>query len=263
MATDNLKKPPPVVLCFGGHDPSGGAGVQADIEAIAAGNCHAVPIITALTVQDSGQVYRYQSVDPELLLEQTTRVVVDMSPAAIKVGMLGSNKALQVVANLAAQLSLLPLVVDPVLAAGFGGSLGDDGIVAGILRQLIPLATLVTPNTEELIALTGELDPKNAAEKLLATGCDAVLVTGTHADTHDVTNTLYRHNQPPLSQDWPRLPHSYHGSGCTLASAITARLARGIALESAVMDAQSYTWNSLKNGNQLGKGQWIPRRVGS
>ena len=253
----------PVVLCFGGHDPSGGAGVQADIEATAAGNCHAAPVITALTVQDSGEVYRYQSVEAGLLQDQVNRVVADFSPAAIKVGMLGSLDALEVVVGVAKQYPQLPLVVDPVLAAGFGASLGDPGMGGTLLEKLIPLATLVTPNTEELVAITGEKAFQKAAEELLATGCSAVLVTGTHAQGRDVTNTLYRTDRPPLAHDWPRLPHSYHGSGCTLASAIAAGLARGVDLEAAVIEAQTYTWNSLQRGSQLGQGQWIPRRVGS
>jgi len=260
---DKQHKRVPVVLCFGGHDPSGGAGVQADIEALAAGNCHAAPVITALTVQDSGQVYRFQAVDAALLREQVNRLVADFKPAAIKVGMLGSLDALAVVVDVARQYPLLPLVVDPVLAAGFGGPLGEQGMAAHLLAKLIPLATLVTPNTEELSAITGEKIAHLAAQKLLATGCKAVLVTGTHAPSQDVTNMLYRTDRPPLAQDWPRLPHSYHGSGCTLASAVAAGMARGIDLEAAVIEAQAYTWKSLQYGDQLGSGQWIPRRVRS
>lgn len=251
----------PVVLCFGGHDPSGGAGIQADIEAIAAARCHAVTLVTALTEQDTRQVYNYQLTNPKILMNQARRVCADMTPTAIKVGMVGSAAIVGVIAEIAGQHAHLPLVIDPVLAAGFGGPLGADDLAEELFNRLISIATLVTPNTEELIKLTGESNERVAANRLLGVGCGAVLVTGTHADTPEVVNTLYRHNQPPLLQVWPRLPDSYHGSGCTLSSAIAARLACGEGLEAAVIDAQAYTWNSLQRAARLGGGQWLPVRV--
>jgi len=184
-----------------------------------------------------------------------------MNPAVIKVGMVASQENLQVIVELSTQNKHLPLVVDPVLAATVGSSLSDESMAHGLLKELIPMATVITPNTEELAKLTGKSDQQEAVAMLLATGCKAVLVTGTHADTPDVTNTLYRPNQPPLAREWPRLPYSYHGSGCTLASAIAAGLARGNGLEQAVITAQTYTWNSLERASRPGKGQWLPRRL--
>ncbi len=251
----------PVVLCFGGHDPTGGAGVQADIEAIGALRCHAATLITALTEQDTRQLYDYQTVNVDHLRRQTERLLADLSPAAIKVGMLGSVDNLRVVAQVAHQQADLPLVVDPVLSAGGGGSLGGDGIVQALCQQLIPLATVITPNTEELYRLTGETNQHQAAQLLLASGCQAVLVTGTHADTVAVINTLYQAGHPPLAHSWLRLPHDYHGSGCTLASAIAAGLAIGKDVETAVLNAQDYTWESLERGSRPGSGQWIPGRA--
>ena len=257
----NEQRARPVVVCFGGLDPSGGAGVQADIESIAAAGAHAAPIVTALTEQDTRQVYGFQLVEASLLCAQAARVFADMAPAAIKVGMLGSVGNLSVIAELARQFDYLPLVVDPVLTADSGGPLSVGNLIDALRKELIPLTTLLTPNTQELLQLTGEQSHQQAATQLIDSGCRAVLVTGTHADTPAVINTLYQSDRPPLAQHWPRLPYSYHGSGCTLASAIAARLALGEALEAAVINAQAYTWESLNRASQPGKGQWIPARI--
>ncbi|MEL0082639.1 MAG: hydroxymethylpyrimidine/phosphomethylpyrimidine kinase, partial [Gammaproteobacteria bacterium] len=171
----------PLVLCFGGHDPSGGAGIQADIESLAASGCHALPIVTALTEQDTRQVYHFEPVAPSLVQAQVSRVITDMVPDAIKVGMVANQQNLAPILEVVRCYPLVPLVVDPVLAAGFGGSLSSASLAGQLMTQLIPLATVVTPNSEELTRLAAIPDSQPAVKNLLATGCKSLLVTGTHA----------------------------------------------------------------------------------
>ena len=255
----------PVVICFSGHDPSGGAGIQADIEAIAATGCHAAPLITAMTDQDSRGLYGFQPTDASWLRDQANHIMADLQPSAIKVGMVGSSAALAVVVEIAREYSDLPLILDPVLAAGSGGQLSGPDLASQLSEQLLPICTLVTPNSEELVrlcpSLSDGLDPAVAAAQLLQTDCCAVLVTGTHLDSVEVVNTLYRLDQPPLARSWPRLSGEYHGSGCTLTSYIAGLIAQGDSLENATLKAQQYTWNALNRADQLGKGQLIPNRM--
>ena len=256
----------PVVLCFSGHDPSGGAGIQADIEAIASTGCHAAPLITALTDQDSVRLYSYQPTDADRLREQADHVIADLNPAVIKVGMIGSEAALAVIVDIARQHPDIPLILDPVLAAGGGGALSGSDFAALLVQQLIPRCALITPNSEELARLCpapgGRFDQKAAVALLLATGCQSVLVTGTHLENTEVVNSLYRLDQPVLATSWRRLSGEYHGSGCTLTSSIAGLIAQGESLESAVLTAQQATWDSLKNADPLGSGQLMPNRLG-
>lgn len=249
----------PVVLCISGHDPSGGAGIQADIEAVAALGCHAATLITCLTVQDSARVVELYPVQTRMLSEQAQLIMQDYRIAVIKVGLLGSMETASSVLEIRQQLPHIPMVLDTVLSSGSGQSMS----AVEFLEPLLPLSTLITPNRREARALSGESTPDTCAEKLLRTGCKAVLITGADESSHDqVTNTLYTANQTRHWQ-WPKLAGSYHGSGCTLAASVAANLAKGQALADAVGNAQEYTWNSLKHGFQPGSGQHIPRRCPS
>lgn len=249
------------MLCFSGHDPGGGAGIQADIEAIGAAGSHATTCITALTDQDSQTLYSYHSIDPVLLKAQADHIIADLKPAVIKVGMVGSRVILAVIADIVRSYPNLPLIVDPVLAAGGGAALAESDFAIQLADQLIPFSTLITPNSDELARLCPGLDQAAAAAELMKSGCHAVLVTGTHIETDDVVNTLYRRDQPPLLTHWPRLSGEYHGSGCTLTSHIAGLFARTGDLEQAVLQAQQYTWDSLSRADRLGQGQLIPNRV--
>lgn len=252
--------PPPVVLCFSGHDPGGGAGLQADIEAIASLGGHATTVPTCLTVQDSRDVQRLEAVDTTLLRQQAQTLLADIRVSAFKVGLLGSAGVASAVAELLVANPTVPVVFDPVLAAGGGHRLADAPLLKVIHRQLLPQVTVLTPNTLEAERLSGEADMARAAGRLRAAGCDYVLITGTHADSGDtVTNTLYGDNLcEPFH--WPRLPGSYHGSGCTLAAGLAALLAQGRDLYAAVYEAQHYTWETLHHGWQAGAGQALPNR---
>ena len=146
------------------------------------------------------------------------------------------------------------VLLDPVLASGRGDALADEAMVAALREYLVPLSTVVTPNSLEALRLGG-------AARLLEAGCDYVLVTGTHEPGEQVVNVLYDAGGVVREDRWPRLPGEYHGSGCTLASAIAAALASGGAPADAVLEAQAYTWQTLAAGFRPGSGQSIPRRL--
>ena len=252
---------PPVVLVIAGNDPSGGAGLAADIQALTALGAHPAPVVAALTVQDSVDVARVEAVEPALVLEQAERVLADMPVRAVKLGLLAGAATGSAVADLLAKHRDLPLVVDPVLAASGGGRLAEDALMDVYLKRLFPLATVVTPNAAEsrrLAPLARDAAARGAM--LLATGAAHVLLKGADEDTPEVVNSLFSRGGGHEGFTWPRLPESYHGSGCTLASALAALLARGKPVPTAVREAQRYTWDALKHGFRPGRGQYVPRR---
>lgn len=249
-----MSSSPPVVLTFAASDPTGGAGLQADILAIAALGCHPVSVVTALTVQDTHGISGMRAVEAGLVVEQARRLLADMPIAAFKTGVLGSPENIGAIAALLAAYPKVPLVVDPVLASGRGDALASDADLRAMKEKIIPLATIATPNSIEAQRLGG-------ARELLALGCRFVLITGTHTDTPEVVNTLYDASGVVREDRWPRLPGSFHGSGCTLASAIAASMAKGQDARQAAGSAQEYTWKALAAGFRPGAGQFIPNRL--
>lgn len=260
--TMNIYSSRPVVLCLSGHDPSGGAGLQADIEALLAQGCHAAAAVTALTVQDTVNVSDFRVLDREWVMAQANAVFNDSSVAAVKLGMLGSLEMVDTVAQLLTAHPDLPVVCDPVLRAGGGGRLGKDEVGYAMRERLLSLSTIATPNLPEarILAELPEGTADECAQKLLPF-CENLLITGGHGDEQQVHNRLYTRSGQTHTFICQRLPGSYHGSGCTLASALAGRLAQGEALVSAVQTALDYTWRTLRDAEQLGKGQFVPRRL--
>lgn len=257
---------PPIVLTFAASDPSGGAGVQADLLTQASMGCHPLSVITAITVQDTLGVEAVHALDADWVEDQARAVLEDMPVAAFKIGLLGSVENISVVAEILADYPDIPLVFDPVLASGRGDELSTEEMVEAMREMLLPQTTVLTPNSMEARRLAEEEgdedspDLAGCAQRLISYGCEYVLVTGTHENTAKVINTLYGENGQIRSDRWERLPGSYHGSGCTLASAIAANLANGLDIGDAVRDAQEYTWQALANGFRPGMGQHIPDR---
>ena len=250
-----------VVLCFSGLDPSGGAGIQADIEAIAAQGSHAAPVITALTIQNTSNVIGFESVAAELLIQQARAILEDMPVASIKLGMLASVDLVEAIHSILIDYPDIPVICDPVLAAGGGGELSSEALIQALKTLILPLCYLLTPNTEELHRLAQEADTDEAAAmEVLDMGCEYLLVTGTHAATHDVSHRLYGDHRLLNTFSSRRLADTYHGSGCTLASSIAALLAQGHEINQAIHRAQDYTYQSLENARRLGMGQLIPDR---
>lgn len=259
---------PPIVLCFGATDPTGGAGLQADILTIASMGCHPLSVVTAITVQDTGGVDDIMPIDSEWVADQARAVLEDMPVAAFKIGLLGSVENIAAIAEIVSDYPDIPLVFDPVLASGRGDELASEEMLDALRELLIPQATILTPNSIEARRLIQDEeneednpDLAECAKRILQIGCEYVLVTGTHEHTPKVINTLYGEHGIIRSDSWARLQHIYHGSGCTLASAIAALLANGLLVEEAVKEAQEYTWQALHFGFRPGMGQHIPDRL--
>lgn len=251
----------PVVLIIAGHDPSGGAGIQADIEAVISQGVHAATAITALTVQDTRNVHSFQAVEPAFVVEQARAVLNDMPVAAIKIGMLANVAMVHAVAALLRQSPRIPVVLDPVLVAGGGGSLADNRVAQAMIDELIPLATILTPNAHEARVLSGGVEQPDERGKILAAlGSEFVLMKGGDEPGSQVINWLYGVN-PPRRFVFDRIEGRFHGSGCTLAAAIAGLLAQGSDMVNAVHEAQVYTQQTLLYSAAIGKGQLIPHRL--
>lgn len=262
----DLSASPPAVLTFAATDPTSGAGLQADILTLASMGCLPLSVVTAITVQDSAGVESFLALDPDWVADQARCILEDIPVVAFKVGVLASAEIVTVVAEVVSDYPDIPLVLDPVFASGRGDEFGGDDIVAAIRELLVPQSTVVTPNIPELRRLSDSDDEDDAdhgecARRLLDMGCEYVLVTGTHDATASVINTLHHRDGVVRSDSWQRLPGSYHGSGCTLASAIAANLARGLEVSDAVYEAQDYTWRALQRAFRPGMGQYIPDRL--
>jgi hydroxymethylpyrimidine/phosphomethylpyrimidine kinase len=252
----------PTVLVFAGADPSGGAGIAADILAIAAQGAHALPVITALTVQDNDRVYEVLPVDCEVVRRQVLALMGKVAIHAVKVGIPGNRSNAVAIAGLIAQLRMsqpdLPVVLDPVLVSGAGDAL-TRGDPRGVLAPLLPLATLTVPNLLEARAMWGADESTGRhASHLRSRGSD-VFITGGHADGEFVVNRWFS-GEREREWRWPRLPGAFHGSGCTLASAIAARLACGDSMEQALDAAQAYCHQALEDAFSIASGQRIPLR---
>ncbi|MEK0434508.1 MAG: hypothetical protein RL369_557 [Pseudomonadota bacterium] len=253
------------VLVLAGLDPSGGAGIQADIQATTAAGAHTLPIITALTVQTNQRVFAVHPVDQTTLRAQCQALVDHGTRVdAVKIGIVGQATNADVIAELIDQLRVinpqLPVVLDPVLASGHGDLL-TKGDAVRALASLRRRATLITPNLPEAQQMTHFDDIATQAAQLLQDS-PHVLIKGGHGTGHEVVNTWF-HQQGHQAWQWPRLSGEFHGSGCTLASAVAARLAQGIAMEDALDAAQRYTQRCLDHAFRIADGQLIPDRAAS
>jgi len=258
---------PPQVLVFAASDPTSGAGIQADILTLASLGCHPLTALTAITVQDTTGVRSLQPISAEMLEQQARTVLEDMPVAAFKIGLLASVENVLAVTEIVSDYPEIPLIFDPVLASGRGDNLSGEEIIAAMREMLLPQTTIITPNAPEARRLAesdeDESEPSLdvCAERLIEMGAQYVLITGTHENTPLVVNTLYGTAGVLRHDRWERLPGSYHGSGCTLASAIAGCIAGGASIEEAVRDAQDFTWQALNKGFRGGMGQFIPDRM--
>ena len=254
---------PPVVLTFAASDPTGGAGLQADLLTLASLGCHPLSVLTALTAQDTRGVDALLAMDPEWIARQARCVLADIPVAAFKLGVLGSARNADAVAAILAAHPRAPVVLDPVLASGRGDPLSDGETLQALRAAVVPRATILTPNSLEarrLARAAPDAALADCARALTDLGCKFVLITGTHEPGADVVNAVYDARGLVREDRWPRLPGSYHGSGCTLASALAAYLAKGLDVPAAARAAQAYTWKALERGFAPGRGQMLPDR---
>ncbi len=263
-----MKTTPPCVMTFAATDPSSGAGLQADLLTLSSIGCYPLSVTTGITVQDTVGVDSVMALDAEWVNDQARSILEDVKVSAFKLGLLGSVENVAVVAEIMADYPDIPLLIDPVLTAGRGDELSNDEMQSAICELLFPQATLITPNSIEArrLAYYEEGDEvkhtslEECSQRLLGMGAEYVLITGTHERSTDVVNSLYDINGLVRDYHWERLPETYHGSGCTLTSAIAACLAHGLPIQDALQEAQEYTWQTLKHGFRPGMGQFIPDR---
>lgn len=257
-------------MTFAATDPSSGAGLQADILTLASIGCHPLSVVTAITVQDTLGVDNVMVFDADWINDQARTILEDMQVSAFKIGMLGSVENIAVIAEIMADYPDTPLLIDPVLSSGRGDELANDEMQAAMIDLLFPQATLITPNSLEARRLAFHDDDSDdaenaslneAASRLLSLGPEYVLITGTHERSIEVVNNLYGEKGLIKSFQCERLAGSYHGSGCTLTSAIAACIAHGLTMEEAITEAQEYTWQTLKAAFRPGMGQYIPDRM--
>jgi hydroxymethylpyrimidine/phosphomethylpyrimidine kinase len=218
-------------------------------------------------VQDTTGVDQILALDSDWVVEQARNVLEDMPVAAFKIGVLGSVEIISAVAEVVSDYPDVPLILDPVLASGRGDELATDEMVEAMRDLIIPQTTLITPNSIEARRLATAEDETDypelpeCARRLIELGCEYVLITGTHENTAQVMNILYGAEGVVRSDTWQRLPGSFHGTGCTLAAAVAATIANGLAIPEAIRDAQEFTWQTLKAAFRPGMGQQIPDRL--
>ena len=259
-------KSPPKVMTFSATDPTGGAGLQADVLTIASLGCHPISIATGVTVQDTIGVNKLIPIDSDMVNNQARLILEDMEVEIFKLGLLGSKENITTIAEIILDYPEIPLIIDPVLASGRGDEFSDIEARNMMMELLFPESLLITPNSLEARQLVSNEDEPSdlsievCARRLKEMGCENILITGTHENTENVINTLYSSSNQITPYHWDRLPGSYHGSGCTLTSAISAYYALGLSIEEAVEEAQHFTWQALKNGFKPGMGQLIPNR---
>ncbi|PSF12386.1 hydroxymethylpyrimidine/phosphomethylpyrimidine kinase [Marinobacter fuscus] len=244
-----------------GLDPSGGAGIQADIQAITSLGAHPLPVLTCLTVQDTRNVYGAEAVNADLIRQQLACLTEDTPIHAIKTGALGNAAVVDALVEFLESHPGIPVITDPVIKAAGGGDLADEELVAAMKEKLFPKAEMITPNGVELALLGGSDDLDQAARNLMEAGCESVLATGGHGTGVHIINTLYNHAPEPMTWEVERIgENEYHGTGCTLAAAIAAGRAMGLSPRAAIAQAQNYVHRALLHALTVGKGQRVPDR---
>jgi len=246
-------------LSVAGSDSIGGAGIQADIKAMAALGVHAHTVITAITAQNTCSVKKIQPVDTEMIEAQLDAILSDSDVKAAKTGMLYNGDIVKVVTEVLED-EHFPFVVDPVLVAGVGDSLASEDLVKALKRHIIPVCDIVTPNRYEAEALTGmkidsEDDVRRACELLGKEGT-TVYLKGGHMDSKNVVDTLYN-GAEFIRFEYPRLERAGHGGGCTLSAYITANLAKGLDAVNAIMRSREMIQESIANMYVIGKGDKV------
>ena len=260
-----MAEKPPIVLTIAGFDPSSGAGVTADIKTIAAHGCYGVACITAITVQSTRAVLRVEPLAPELITETLEELAADLEISAVRIGMLGSGKVVEAVAEFLASRTgkarLSNVILDPILQSSTGANLLDATGTRLLVEKLIPLSDVVTPNVDEAAVLTGikvtGLDEmKTAAARLHEMGAPAVVVTGGHLEkaVDLLSYTTKRGVEQEVFRAERQKSNSTHGTGCAFATAMACHLALDRGIAEAALLAKTYVTAAISYGHPLGRG---------
>lgn len=244
------------ILTIAGSDPSGGAGIQADLKTFSALGCYGMAAMTALTAQNTKGVRSIHMIPPDFLEDQLAALFDDIRIDAVKIGMAGTAETIKIIAATLKKYNYLHIVLDPVMVATSGDVLLPDDARHALIHELMPLAGIVTPNKAEAALILGsDTDVENAARALLHKGAKAALVKGGEESGSEAIDVLasdkgIQHFKAPKVQT-----QNTHGTGCTLSSAIACFLARGLALPSAVEEAKGYITHALSHADELNVGQ--------
>ncbi|MFL9838658.1 bifunctional hydroxymethylpyrimidine kinase/phosphomethylpyrimidine kinase [Flavobacterium sp. ST-75] len=247
----------PTVLTIAGTDPSGGAGIQADLKTFSALGCYGMSVITALVAQNTTGVRGIHNVPAQFVEQQLDAVMEDIRPNAIKIGMVHTSQLVEVIAATLKKYPDIPVVFDPVMVATSGDELIEDATIEVIVSQLFPLVTLITPNMDEASLLANMpietvAQMQQAGQVINRTGCKALLMKGGHLKTKQLTSILMDKNGIVNTYVSDKVDtNNVHGSGCTLSSAIASYLARGEELQGAVAQAQEYINGAIYHGRDV------------
>lgn len=237
-----------------GLDPCGGAGLIGDIETINQFGVTPLTIATCLTVQNTASIKGLVEVDCDLLVKQFKHLQADIDFEVVKIGLLSSIKQIKTIAKLVKHKTI---ILDPIVKSSSKYDFLDVPLIDALKQQLLPLAKIITPNLAELQALAGEKNEQKAIQKL---NCKWILLTTTDVSNVEIEHRLYRHTKLIKTYQYDKLPGHYHGSGCTLSSAISALIASGLGVEIACKRALDYTYQTLLNAKRIGKMQNHPNR---
>lgn len=252
----------PIVMSLSSHDPSGSAGIQADIETTASLGCHCTPIITAISAKDTQSIKDICPTETGLLIEQARAILEDMPVKAIKLGLLGSVENIEAIHTILHDYPHLPVVLEPVTSELDHELFNAPAIIHATQTLLLPRTTVATPDIAEALELAQQADTLDAcAQEILETGCQYVLISGTRRSNTDYESCLYSANFPTKHYHWPRIPQIGHGCGATLAASIASYLAHNLRIEDAIEQGQQFTWNALASSRQLGMGKRVPNRM--
>lgn len=246
------------VLLFSGLDPSGAAGVSADIETINQFGITPLPIITTLTVQNTQNVTFLEATNNSLIQAQFKSIKEDIDFKVVKIGLLGSSSQIKTIAKLLINRPDLFIVLDPIIVSSSDNELSTDSMIEAMRNDLIPLCSLLTPNLSELSSLAPGLNEQSAVASLK---CPWVLVTTSDSSEVEIEHRLYHHSNLVSKFSYKKLLGNYHGSGCTLSSAISALIATDVSVEESCRRALDYTYQTLLNAKKLGKMQYHPNRT--
>ena len=261
--------PVPKILTFAASDPTGGAGIQADLMTQTSLGCYPLSVLTAITCQDTSGVSDVVPIDSSIVEKQARLILNETKIDVIKCGVMASEENIKVISEIIKDYPDVPVVIDPILSSGRGDNLALGDSLQLMIRHLFPLAEIITPNVNEAAKIISNKNISEIDEDLLFIGKSLmdlgpknVLITGAdyQVDKKILTNTLFCQDGGIFNFDHERLPQSFHGSGCTLASAVAAYLAQGMSIHTAVEEAQKFTIDTLKHSLLNGQGQLIPNR---
>lgn len=252
----------PKILLFSGLDPSGGAGLQADIQTCSSLGCHALPLLTANTIQNTHNAAEFKAESALWLRKQLSYLLDDIAPDAVKIGAISCSLLAQEIGDFIRTYTG-PIIYDPVIKAGGGTTLADTALIDTVKDHILPSCTLITPNAHELSALSNTHDESEGIRNLTKQGCPQILITGGHDSSAQKSNRLYIDSELAHEWRWNKLPGEFRGTGCALSTAITVFLAQKHSLSKSCVEAHRYVERAVANAYAIGSGQLIPDRLSS